>query len=124
MRYREKKGQDLTDYYIGRYQTPATMGRRLPNFPIVLPARATTPGADEPTWPEEAVSGQQDGAAGTNGPEGNAIPLPAASDPAAAKHLPQLPRRLDDEISYENQGRPLFPNSKIVNDIFFQSTSR
>ena len=87
------------------------MGRRLPSLPIVPPVRATTPGADEPTWPEEAASGQQ---AGTGGPVGNGIPSPTACRPTTAKHLPQLPRRLDGEISYENQGIFLFYNFKSL----------
>ena len=107
---------------MGRYKTPATMGRRLPSLPIIPPVRATTPGADEPTWPEEAATGQQDGRAVTDGPVGNVIPSPTASDPTAAKDLPQLPRRLDSEISYENQGRLLFSNFKSLL-MFFQSTS-
>jgi hypothetical protein len=126
MRYRENQGRDLTGYYIGRYQTPATMGHRLPSLPIVQPVRATTPGADEPTSPEETPSGEKDVGAtsGTDGSVGNVYTSPTNSDPVAAIHLPQLPRRLDGDISYENQGRPLFPNFKIVTDVFLQSTSR
>jgi hypothetical protein len=44
-------------------------------------------------------------------------PSPTASDAASAKNLPQLPRRHDGEISYENQGRLLFSNFQIVTDI-------
>jgi hypothetical protein len=76
---------------------------------MVLPVRATTPGADERTWPEETAVG-------------NAIPSSTASDPAAAKHLPQLPRRVDGEISYENQGTDLC-FFKTVTNIFLISTS-
>ncbi|KAF8320244.1 hypothetical protein F5887DRAFT_1087885 [Amanita rubescens] len=105
---REKQGRDLTDYYIGRYQTPATMGRRLPTLSIVQPVRATTPGADEPTWPDETPIGQRDCGAtsGTGGSVENVDPIPTAPDSAAAIHLPQLPRRLDGNISYENQVIP------------------
>jgi hypothetical protein len=105
MDYRENKGRDLTGYYIGRYQTPGTMGRRLPRLDIIQPVRATTPSADEPTWPAE---GQQDGRATPGTDVGNVNLSATISDPAAAIHLPQLPQRLEDEISYGNQGRLLF----------------
>jgi hypothetical protein len=73
---RDKKGQDLTPYYIGQYETPATLGRRLPSLRIIEPVRATTPGTDE----------QQDGGATprTDVPLGNVEPSPTASNPAAA----------------------------------------
>lgn len=98
------------------------MGRRLPSAAIAQPARATTPGAEEPTaarattlgaeeptLAEEAPSAQEDGGVTpeTDGLLGNVNPSPT-SDPPAGIHLPQLPRRLDGEISYENQGIVLF----------------
>jgi hypothetical protein len=47
MRFRGMQGRDLTTYYLREYETPATLGYRLPSLPGVQPVREMTPAADE-----------------------------------------------------------------------------
>lgn len=116
---KDKKGRDLQPYYVGRYQTPATMGYRLPDLPSPVqgrsttPERPTTPGADDPLLPEERTVAEQEEIRTRGTSELVPIvdpPVTASTtlETAAGINLPQLPRRPQAEllqISRKEQGK-------------------
>lgn len=60
MHYRgDDEGQDLRKYHVGRYETPATKGFRMPRCLRSVPERAVTPGP-EAVPPEELTMAERE----------------------------------------------------------------
>ncbi|KAF8337811.1 hypothetical protein F5887DRAFT_920220 [Amanita rubescens] len=112
----DDKGQDLRKYHVGRYETPATKGYRMPRRPQRVPERAATPGAEEPVPPEELTMAEREdntmAEREEKAKEGRVERLEtmdaprAPSEAAVASNLHQLPPRPPRMISYENQVLP------------------